>query len=138
MSADFAIETSTTGGVDDRWLASSHGVTTISGTADVASLATAVDARGILPGGVALGVITASGRAGLYTPGATNGTEVLAGFTREAVNTRNAANATVPSGKVPVAIVKTATIARKFLPVVAQRTSLTHTTVSTGQFVFTD
>ena len=138
--SDFAIETRTTGGVDNRWLASAHGVTAVPGTLDISSVIGEVDQYGYIPGGVALGKITATGQYGIFdTTGLlTDGTELLAGFTREATNVKTSLNVTLPSGKASIAVVKTATVNRTYLPVVAQRTAIDHTTVSTGQFVYTD
>ena len=241
--SDFAIETRTTGGVDNRWLASAHGVTAVPGTLDISSVIGEVDQYGYIPGGVALGKITATGQYGLFVAGATevqtvtitgaptggtftltfqgsttaaiafdaaasvvqsalealsnvaagdiivtganggpftltfggvnvgqdvdeltstpsltggttpsvthatttaggsalgDGSDLLAGFIREAVNVKTSLNVTLPSGKAAIAVVKTATINRTHLPVAAQAAVIDHTTVSTGQFVYTD
>lgn len=136
---DFAIETRTTGGTDNRWLASSHGTDTAQpGTLDLTSLAAQVDQYGIIPSGVAVGKITATGRYGLFNAGSTDGTELLAGFTLAPVSAWTVQGRVLTSGKAAFALLKQATIKRSLLPVVAQRTAISHLTVSTGQFVYAD
>lgn len=136
---DFSIETTATGGSDLTWLASSHGQDAGQpGTLNLTSLASAINTFGIIPSGVAVGKITATGQYGLYTSGASNGTEVLAGYVLSDVNARNLANVTNPSGKAAFALLYHGAIKRSRLPLVAQRTAITHTTVSTGQFSYVD
>jgi hypothetical protein len=50
----------------------------------------------------------------------------------------NAKGAINPSDKAAIAVLKEATLSRKFLPVVAQRTTLTYLTANTGQFILVD
>lgn len=136
---DFSIESTATGGADLTWLASSHGQDTAQpGTLDLASLATAINTFGVVPSGVAVGKITATGRYGLFTVGATDGTELLAGYILADVNARNASNVALPSGKAAFALLKQGSIKRSRLPITAQRTAISHLTVSTGQFVYAD
>jgi hypothetical protein len=142
--SDFAIEvTNVTGGTDNRWLRSSHALDTgLTGTLDLAAAAAVVDKRnadtGILPSGIAVGQITATGLYGLFDPTADDGREVLAGFVLADVKVIDSRFNVLKSGKVPFALLAHGTISRKFLPVEAQRTSITYLTASTGQFVYVD
>jgi hypothetical protein len=143
MSNDFAIEvTSETEGSDYRWARSNHGLDAgVTGTLDLANakgiLGTKSD-LGKVPSGVGVGVITTTGRYGLFDPAATDGRQVLAGFIVQDVNVQNAKGAVQASGKAPFALLTHGIINRKFLPVEAQRTSITYLTESTGQFVYVD
>lgn len=135
--SDFAIEETSTGGSDLRWLRSSHGVK-MPGTASLTSLASVINSDGKIPSGVGVGVITASGLYGLFDSTASDGREVLAGFTYTDVSAWNSKGAVLASGKAPISVLVHGHIKRSVLPVVAQRTSISHTTVSTGQFSYFD
>lgn len=136
---DFAIEKRTTGGTDNRWLASSHGTDTAQpGTLDLTSLAAQINQYGVLPSGIAVGKNTATNRYELLNLAATNGTELLAGFTLADINVWDSKSNVLTSGKAAFALLKQGTIKRSLLPVVAQRTAISHLTVSTGQFVYAD
>lgn len=141
--SDFSVEvTNETGGTDYRWLRDSHGTTTgITGTLDLATakgLRGVANSLGVLPSGVALGQITDTERYGLFDPAATDGREVLAGFLIADTSIFNNKGVVNPSGKAAASVLKHAMIARTYLPVEAQRTSITYLTASTGSFVLVD
>ncbi|MFI8853678.1 head decoration protein [Streptomyces sp. NPDC053499] len=107
----------TTYGVDDQsWLGSEHGTqATESITIDVSTLTAATHyPDGYIKSGIPLGLITASGKYGLYNDAAVDGTETLVGFLFAAVpapsdNTIDVAGAMLTHGKVresrlPVAV----------------------------------
>lgn len=142
--SDFAIEvTNVTGGTDNRWIRSNHALDTgLTGTLDLAAAKGIVDKRdadtGILPSGIAVGQITASGLYGLFDAAANDGREILAGFVLADVKVVDSRWNVLKSGKVPFSLLAHGTISRKYLPVVAQRTAITYLTASTGQFVYVD
>jgi hypothetical protein len=137
--SDFAIEvTNETGGTDYRWARSNHGLDAgITGTLELATVASLRNTEGFIPSGIALGQKTEGGNYGLFDLAATDGREVLAGFLLADVKITNSKFVVQPSGKAPIAVLKHGTIARKYLPVEAQRT-ITALTPSTGQFVLVD
>jgi hypothetical protein len=137
--SDFAIEvTNETGGTDYRWLRSNHGADAgISGTLALATVADLRNAEGYIPSGILVGQITASGLYGLFDVNASDGREVLAGAILADVKITNSKFVVQSSGKAPISVLKHGTIARKYLPVEAQRT-VTALTPSTGQFVLVD
>lgn len=142
--SDFAIEvTNVTGGTDNRWMRSNHALDTgLTGTLDLSAGKAVVDKRdadtGVLPSGIAVGQITATGLYGLYDPAANDGREVLAGFVLADVKIVDSRWNVLKSGKAPFALLAHGTISRKYLPVAAQRTSITYLTASTGQFIYVD
>jgi hypothetical protein len=141
--SDFAIEvTNVTGGTDFRWLRSSHGVdSAVTGTYDLATgkgIAPLRDAdTGVVPSGVLVGQITATGLYGVWDKDATDGRQVLAGVALADVNVINNRFVVLPSGKAPFAVLKHGILSRKFLPVEAQRT-VDESVATTAQFVFVD
>lgn len=139
--SDFAIEvTNVTGGTDFRWLRSSHGVdSAVTGTYDLTKgIAALRDAdTGVVPSGVLVGKITATGLYGVWDKTATDGREVLAGVALADVTVINGRYVVLPSGKAPFALLKHGILSRKFLPVEAQRT-VDESVATTAQFVFVD
>jgi hypothetical protein len=79
---DLTVQTQTFGGGDYTWLGSAHGTQAgRSVTLHTAAFTAGTHApNGFYPSGLPLGKITASGFYGPYTPGAVDGTAVLAGF----------------------------------------------------------
>lgn len=67
---------------DQTWIAAAHGIDlSLSITLDSSAFTPATHAPdGFLPAGLPLGKITATGLYGPYTPAASDGTDVLAGF----------------------------------------------------------
>lgn len=72
------------------------------------------------------------------TPGASDGTGLLAGFILDDVKAWNSQNNVYASGKAAFALLPQGAIKRSRLPIVAQRTAITYQTPSTGQFVYAD
>jgi hypothetical protein len=138
---EFALETVSTPGTDQRWLTGSHGKTSQPGMLNIA-LITAVtastDAFNNIVSGIGVGKITATGLYGPYNSSATDGTEVLAGYVYAPVKYKNSLGAVFATNKVTFALLKSGTIKRSILPVVAQRTAITPETVSSGQFIYAD
>lgn len=133
---DFSIETTSSGGSDLRWLASSHGTDTAQpGTLDLDLVYAAPNVYGIIPSGIAVGKVTATGRYGLFDEAATDGREVLAGFVLADVNTFTSLKQTFPSKKAAFALLQHGLINTARLPFVAHRT-IDSDTVTTGSFVF--
>ena len=141
MTSDFAItSTSYASSFDERWRASSHGADAgETGTLELATLTAFKKADGTLPSGIAVGEITATpGHYGLFDTAATDGRQILAGFINADVSITNAAGTVQPSGLAPFSLFNHGSIKRSVLPVVAQRTAITYTVASRGQFVFVD
>lgn len=141
--SDFAIEvTNETEGTDYRWLRSDHGTeTAVTGTLDLTEakgLRAFISPLGKLPSGIGLGRITASKRYGLFDPTATDGREVLAGFLPRDIQVHNAKGQINPSDKAAAAVMKHGSISRRFLPVEAQRTSITYLVPSTAHIIIVD
>lgn len=143
MTSDFGItETRTAGSWSQKWHGSKVGLDSAkTGTLDLSPakglVGTDVLKDGIIPSGVAVGPITGTSpvRYGLYDPAATDGRNVHAGFVYADVDVTLADRKTVQaSGKAPFALLDRGDIKAKFLPVVAQRTQLSYTTVTSGQF----
>lgn len=84
---DLSIRTETFGQEDQSWLGSDHGTDTArSITLDVSTFTAGTHyPEGFLRAGLPLGRITASGKYGLYSDGATDGRQTLAGFLFSAV-----------------------------------------------------
>lgn len=85
---DLSPVTTTVAAHNQKWLASKHGVdTAYPVTLDITAFA-GLYPDGFIPSGVALGIITASGKAGPYDNGAADGTETLAGFLLEPLSVK--------------------------------------------------
>lgn len=104
---DLSVRTETYGQDDQSWLGSAHGTDaarTI--TLDVSAFTAGTHyPDGFFPSGLPLGKITASGLYGPYNNGASDGTEVLAGFLFTAVKapattTTDVAGALLEHGRV--------------------------------------
>lgn len=68
---------------DQSWLGSTHALYNARSVAPDPALFPAANytaTGGVVPSGTALGIVTATGKVGPYTSGASNGTQVLAGF----------------------------------------------------------
>jgi len=150
MSNDFEITgTDTASSWDQRWMASNEGLALgKTGTLDLNSAGIAgklneggvINPNGIIPAGVALSYNETTDRYELFDStgaGDTAYRAVLAGFLLADIDVTLADNITVQkSKKAPISVLDRGDIKREFLPVVAQRTTLTYLTVSRGQFVF--
>jgi hypothetical protein len=113
---DLTVKTETWTGDDQSWLAANHGTDFArSITLDSSAFTPNTHApNGFYPSGLALGKITATGLYGPYTPAASDGTDVLAGFLltptkAAAVNTTDVGAALFEHGRVveanlPIAI----------------------------------
>lgn len=124
-------------GKDDRWIGSTHGIDNgETGTLLTATVQSFKNALGILPSGIGLGLITASDCYGLHDPAANDGREVLAGFLLSPEKIATPAGAAI--AKVGISVLRHGSVRRKYLPVVAQRTSITTATATSGQFVLRD
>lgn len=138
--SDFSIQTVSTPGSDRTWLASNHGTGAgQSGTLDVSTLTsgTHYDATTkVVPSGVAVGLITATGLYAPYdaTEAATDGTEVLAGFVLEPLALKRS-----PSGdtstKVAFALLAHGVIRPSNLPVTADQ-AIDQDATTSGSFAF--
>lgn len=79
---DLSLKTETFGQDDQSWLASEHGTSNARTlTLKISTLTAGTHyPTGHLPSGVAVGIITATGKAGLYNNAASDGTQNLVGF----------------------------------------------------------
>lgn len=80
---DLSIKTETFGQDNQSWLGSAEGTETArTVTINISTLTAGTHyPTGVLPSGTALGKITATGLYGLFTNGASDGTQTLVGFT---------------------------------------------------------
>lgn len=143
MTSDFGItETRSASSYSQKWHGSKFALDTAkTGTLDLSPakglVSDAVLKDGTIPNGVAVGIIegTKPVRYGLFDPAATDGRSELAGYIYADVDVTLADRKTVQaSGKAPFALLDRGDIKPQFLPVVAQRSQLTHETPTRGQF----
>jgi hypothetical protein len=80
---DLSLKTETFGQDDQSWLGSEHGTSNAqTKTLKISTLTAGTHyPNGHLPSGVAVGIITATGKVGLYNNGAADGTQNFLGFT---------------------------------------------------------
>lgn len=137
---DFSIESASTGGSSLTWLGSTHGIDAGQpGTLDLASFAGVIDAFGVIKSGTAVVQNDTTKRFELLTAATNTANTPLAGYILSDVSTLGGNGLTLASGKASFALLKHGTIVRSKLPVVAQRTIITHAApASTGQFVYAD
>jgi hypothetical protein len=136
---DLGIISTVTGGSDQTWLASRHGLDNgQSRTIDVSKLTsgTHYDATTkVVPSGLALGVVTASGLYAPFNASATDGTQVLDSFLIAAQPLLRA------DGSLPATIIAGVTVHaivhQNKLPVAAQRSTVKGA-ITTGTFSFQD
>jgi hypothetical protein len=136
---DLGITTTRTGGSDQTWLASRHGLGNgQSRTLDVTKFTAGVhydETTGVIPSGVALAEVTASGLYAPFDATATDGTQVLDSYllNDEAIYR--------PDRTKPATVIVAATvhafIHQDRLPVTAQRTTVADAT-TTGLFTYQD
>lgn len=79
---DLTVQIAPLGQEDQSWLGSAHGTSSCRPVTLDPALFTAGThyPNGFVPSGCALGMVTATGKYGPYTPGASNGTQTFAGF----------------------------------------------------------
>jgi hypothetical protein len=122
MAATHAVRTTTYGGSDHSWLGSQHGTTTNRPvTLDLSKFDFATDfTSGMIPSGVVLGKISASGLYGPYDDALSTGVEVAKGFLFTDVDVRAhiaAAGSTTLTGLVaPGAMLITGIVVEANLP----------------------
>jgi len=136
--SDLGIKTTVkAGGGDYRWCRTKNPSDfTVSGTVDRALLTagTHYDANGIVPSGLALGKVTATGKYGPYDPGANDGRQILAGFQLDPEQLSYDFSGVTTTGYATAILVMGA-VETAFLP---NTPTLNTQTPTTGQFVFTD
>lgn len=137
---DFSIESASTGGKSLTWLGSSHGIDTAQpGTLELSTFTGVIDAFGFIKSGTAVVQNDATKRFELLTAATNTANTPLAGYVLADIQTRGGNGQVLASGKAAFALLKQGTIVRSKLPVVAQRTIITHAApASTGQFVYAD
>lgn len=127
------------GGTSLAWLASSHGAGNgRTRTLDLSKFTsgTHYDATTkVIPSGIALGKVTATGLYAPWTSGATDGTQVLDSFLLGSHRALRADGSTPTV--IAAAVLVHAIIRPSLLPVVAQRT-ITAATATTGLFSYQD
>lgn len=118
---DLSLTTTSYGQDNQSWLGSAEGTDTArSGTLKISTLTAGTHyPSGVLPSGVAVGRITASGLYGLYNNGASDGTQTLVGFTLSAVK--------VGTADVGVAIIDRGRIVESNLPFAVNSAAKTNT-----------
>lgn len=139
--SEFDLETVSAGGTDQRWLTGSHGKTSQPGMLNISAciaVSGAIDAFGNIVGGLAVGKVTSTQLYIPWTSGASDGSEILAGYVYVPVAYLNKAGVAFSGNKITFALLKSGTIKRSLLPVVAQRTSITPAVDSSGQFIYAD
>lgn len=134
--ADLAIRTTgVTPDADYRWLRSKLGRdNAVSGTIDVSKLVagTHYDQRtGVVPCGLPLGRVTATGKLAPYKADATDGTEILAGFLMEPEPLLTDLGGLIEDAHVAVLVVGVIDVAH-----VPTSPTLNNKTLTLGQFVF--
>ena len=128
--------------IDTRWRASKHGqdvarpaqldpTTLTSGT----HYPTSGSNANIVPSGLAVGAITASGLYGPYDADAEDGHEVLAGYVND--NEGVELGETPSSAKPTFALLVHGFIKASLLPIAAQRTAV-KTATTTGSFIYVE
>lgn len=136
---DLGITTVSTGGSDQSWLASRHGLDNGQPRTLNTSLFTSgthYDAKTkVIPSGVALGIVTATGLAGPFDASATDGREVLDGYLTAPEPIGRTDGSVAPS--VIVSALVHGIIHQNRLPVVAQRTTV-ESAETTGVFSYQD
>lgn len=136
---DLGITTVSTGGSDQSWLASRHGLDNGQPrTLDISKFesGTHYDATTkVIPSGVALGIVTATELAVPFDPAATDGSEVLDSYliAPEAIGRTDGSVA----DRVIVGALVHGLIHQNRLPVVAQRTTV-ESAETTGVFSYQD
>ena len=145
---DFTVDSRVTGGIDTRWRASKHAQDAARpGTLNLSlftsgthyNIAGSAYGPDIIPSGVAVGKVTATGDYGPFDNAAFDGREVLAGFINddEGVPVKRASGAT--STKSTFARLVHGIVKASVLPVAAQRTPVTTEALSAVvSFVFVD
>jgi hypothetical protein len=136
---DLGITTVSTGGSDQSWLASRHGLDNGQPrTLDISKFTsgTHYDAKTkVIPSGVALGIVTATGLSGPFDAAATDGREVLDGYLIAPEPVGRADGSVAPT--VIVGVQVHGLIHQNRLPVVAQRTTV-ESAETTGVFSYQD
>jgi hypothetical protein len=122
MAATHPVRTTTYGGSDHSWLASQHGTTTNRPvTLDLSKFDFAAEfTSGMIPSGVLIGKITASGLYGPYDDGLGTGVEVARGILFTDVDVRayiaSAGSTTLTGLKAPGAMLITGIVVEASLP----------------------
>ncbi|WP_413600843.1 hypothetical protein [Curtobacterium sp. Curtsp57] len=136
---DLGITTVSTGGSDQSWLASRHGLSNgQSRTLDLSKFTSGTHYNAttkVVPSGVALGIVTATGLAAPFDAAASDGTEVLDSFLIADEPLLRADGSLATS--VIVGVTVHAFIHQNRLPVVAQRTTVEGAD-TTGIFTYQD
>lgn len=141
---DFTVDQSAFGGMDTRWRASKHGQANgRPGTLDIALFTSGThynigNTLDVIPSGVAVGKVTATGLYGPYDSAAVDGRETLAGFINDDEGIPVKRESGVTSTKSSFSLLVHGIINAALLPVVAQRTSVPAETDVTGSFVYVD
>lgn len=133
--ADFTVKTTVSAGSDQRWLRSKDGVdNAVTATLDVSTLVagTHYDANGVIPSGLPLGKKTGVDSYAPYKPGATDGTQYLAGFLLESEQLE-AQFTTITTTVLNVPLLVRGIIDPAFVPT---HPTLDTQTKTTGLFVF--
>jgi hypothetical protein len=145
---DFTVDSSSTGGIDTRWRASKHGQSEgRPGTLDISlfvsgthyNITGSTYGTDIIPSGVAVGKVTATGLYGPFDNAASDGREVLAGFINDdqGIPVKRPSGAT--SAKSTFSRLVHGIIRSAVLPVSAQRAAVKAEALSSGvSFIFED